>query len=202
MNPADRISSARNHHSDDWNWSEMKQPWKTLKSTRLIETKWMAVREDEVITHKGEVITYTLVEHPGAVFIVPVTPEGELILLHQYRYTVGEWCWEVPAGGMYESRDHKTIAAKELDEEVGGSHGDLTYVGSFYLSNGLSNERGHVYLATDVIPGDTNLEGTELLETHRYGVDEAMRMARTGEISDGPSALALLMCEEKIRSRY
>lgn len=160
----------------------------------------MAVREDQVRTHQGEVITYTLIEHPGAVFIVPLTPEGELILLHQYRYTVGEWCWEVPAGGMYESQDHLKIAVKELDEEVGGSHGELTYIASFYLSNGLSNERGHVYLATDVVPGDTNLDSTELLEVRRYGLDEAMKMARVGDISDGPSALALLMCEDRIRS--
>lgn len=125
----------------------MKQPWETIKSDRLVETEWMAVRQDQVKTHRGEVITYTFVEHPGAVFIVPVTPEGKIVLLRQYRYTVADWCWEVPAGGMHESQDHREIAIKELHEEIGGTYRDLTYIGSFFLSNGLSNERGHVYLA-------------------------------------------------------
>lgn len=129
-----------------------------------------------------------------------MTPEGEIVLLRQYRYTVADWCWEVPAGGMYESQDHRQIAIKELHEEIGGTYGDLTYIASFFLSNGLSNERGYVYLADYVLPGDSNLASTELLEMHRYGIDEAMRMARAGDISDGPSALALLMCEERIRS--
>jgi hypothetical protein len=80
-------------------------------------------------------------------------------------------------------------------EEVGGSAADLRCVGKFYTSNGISNEVARVYLATGVQLGEASREPTELMEIRIVPVGEAMRMARSGEITDGPSALALLWCE-------
>jgi len=84
---------------------------------------------------------------------------------------------------------------RELQEEVGGTAAHLRAVGQFYTSNGISNEVAYVYLATGVELGAAKPEPTEVMEIRLVPVDAALRMAREGEISDGPSALALLWCE-------
>jgi len=71
----------------------------------------------------------------------------------------------------------------------------VRYAGRFFTSNGISNEIAYVYLATGVEPGEAHREATEDMELRLVRVSEALRMARSGEISDGPSALALLWCE-------
>ena len=71
----------------------------------------------------------------------------------------------------------------------------MRYIGQFYTSNGISNEVAYVYLATGVELGETHREPTELMEIRLVPVEEALPMARAGEITDGPSALALLWCE-------
>jgi ADP-ribose pyrophosphatase len=92
-------------------------------------------------------------------------------------------------------RESEEVARRELLEEVGGTAADLRFVGQFYTSNGISDEVAYVYLATGVELGASQREPTELMEVHLVPAQEAVRMAREGEISDGPSALALLWCE-------
>ena len=102
---------------------------------------------------------------------------------------------EVPAGGLLPGLTPEEVARHELQEEIGGRTAELRYVGQFYTSNGISNEAANVYLATGVELGEAHREPTELMEMRLVPVEEALRMARSGEITDGPSALALLRCE-------
>jgi ADP-ribose pyrophosphatase len=102
---------------------------------------------------------------------------------------------EVPAGGLSPGLTPEEVARLELLEEVGGEAAELRFVGQFYTSNGISNEVAYVYLATGVELGEADHEPTEMIETRLVPIQEALRMARAGEISDGPSALALLWCE-------
>ncbi len=111
------------------------------------------------------------------------------------RSTVADWCYEVPAGGLSPDLAPEEVAQRELLEEVGGTAADLRYIEQFYTSNGISNEVAYVYLSASVELGETHLEPTELMEIRLVPVDEALRMAREGEVTDGPSALALLWCE-------
>ena len=169
--------------------------WETLDRNYLWQSRWYNLRQDRVRTAAGHEFTYTLVEHPGAVWVVPVTTDGRVVLIWSYRYPVGERCLEVPAGGLLPGSDPEEMARRELFEEVGGRPAALHYVGRFYTSNGVSSEIAYVYLATGVELGEAHREPTEDLEVRLVPVDEAIRMARSGEISDGPSALALLWCE-------
>jgi ADP-ribose pyrophosphatase len=113
---------------------------------------------------------------------------------------VDDWCYAVPAGGISPEGSPEETARRELLEEIGGAARELRLVGQFYTSNGISNEVAYVYLATDVELGETHREPTELMEMRLVPVDQALRMAREGEISDGPSALALLWCEPLLRT--
>ncbi len=167
----------------------------TLESRYLWQSKWYSLRQDRLRTPEGYEYTYTIVDHPGAVWVVPVTPDGQIVLIWNYRYPVNAYCIEVPAGGLAPDLAPEEVARRELLEEVGGVASELHYVGQFYTSNGTSNEIAYVYLAMGVELGETHYEPTELMEIRLKPVKEALRMAREGEISDGPSALALLWCE-------
>lgn len=175
--------------------SKADKPWQTLGTTRLWESKWYNLRQDRVRIHTGDEITYTYQEHPGAVFIVPVTPEGQVILLRQYRHPVGEWLWEIPAGAVDDGEGLEAAAQRELAEEIGGTAKELCYVGHFFSASSISNLRINVFLATGVQIEQSAREATELIETRAMPTIEALTMARQGEIKDGQSALALLLCE-------
>jgi len=175
------------------------EPWQTLGTTRLWESRWYNLRQDRVRIHTGDEITYTFQEHPGAVFIVPVTVAGEVVLLRQYRYPVGEWLWEVPAGAVDGDEDLEAAARRELAEEIGGTAAEMHHVGHFFAASSISNLRDDVFLATGVRLGQSVREPTELIEIRTVPLAEALAMARRGEIKDGESALALILCEPLLR---
>ena len=175
----------------------MSKPWQTLETTHLWESKWYNLRQDRVRIHTGDVITYTYQEHPGAVFVVPVTTGGKILLVRQYRHPVGEWLWEVPAGAVDGDEDMVTAARRELAEEIGGTARNLRHIGHFFAAGSVSNLRIDVFLATGVRIDieESKREATELIETQVVPITEALAMARRGEIQDGQSALALMLCE-------
>ena len=111
-----------------------------------------------------------------------------------------DWCYEVPAGGLGPDGKPEEIARRELLEEVGGEAAEWRHVGQFYTYNGISSEVAYVYLATGVELGEAHREPTEFLEIRLVRIEEALRMAREGDIFDGPSALALLWCEPLLQS--
>ena len=186
--------------SIDSEHSGSSSPIKTLSSNIVWSSPWYEVRQDKIRLPDGSPGVYNIVQHSGAVWIIPVTTEGEVVLLRHYRYTVDDWCWEVPAGGHKPGLSLEDTALEELQEEIGGTVGALDYVGQFYTSNGISNEIAHIFLASDVILGEPNHEPAEIIEIHCRPIEEVLKMAHENKISDGPSALALLLCEERIRS--
>jgi 8-oxo-dGTP pyrophosphatase MutT (NUDIX family) len=184
----------------DEDTSEPLEPWQTLSAECPLVTPWYSIRRDRVRTHHGDEISYTYIDHPGAVFVVPATASGEVLLIRQYRYPVREWCWEVPAGGVEAGEDGAAAAARELAEELGAVSFHIRPVATFWASNGISNQRSQVYLADEVIVGQNRPERTELLRIVAVPQHEALRMAHAGEITDGQSALALLLCESYLRA--
>jgi 8-oxo-dGTP pyrophosphatase MutT (NUDIX family) len=172
----------------------------TLSSRYLWQSRWYNLRQDELQATNGHQFTYTLVESPGAVWIVPVTRDGQVVLINQYRYTVDAWCFEVPAGNIEPGTDPASAAARELHEEIGGTAGTLVAVTDFFTMNGIGNEVAQVFLARDVTLGEPDREPTENIRLHPVPVATALHMARTGAIKDGPSALALLLCEPLLQN--
>lgn len=176
------------------------EPFKTLSSRIAWSCPWYSVRQDQILLPNGQKGEFNVLQHGGAVWIVPLTTAGDLILLHHYRYTVRDWCWEVPAGGVRNGQSPEDVARQELREETGGEAKDLRYVGQFYTSNGISNEVGHVFLATGVTLHETAHEPAEVLEVHPIPLKKALHMAHTNQISDGPSALAIMLSEPHLQS--
>ena len=104
----------------------------------------------------------------------------------------------MPAGSVKPGQTPEEAACEELAEEVGGRGGEWQTIGRFFLANGICNKIGHIFLATGVATGDTHHEAAEVMHVHRMPVSRALAMARAGEISDGPSALALLLCADRL----
>lgn len=179
-----------------------KAGWKQLGSDTRFESEIFRVRQDEVELTGGKKIKYSYVERGEAVVIVPVTADGEMVLLKQYRYPVDEWCLEIPAGGMHDEPDTtpEEVARKELQEEVGATAKRLTLVGEFYSTSSLTDEKCHVFLAEGVeLTKKQDTEESETIQLQLVPIEKAVELARTGGIETGPCALAILMCEPQLQ---
>lgn len=173
-------------------------PITTLSSQISWACPWYSVRSDDILLPNGHQATYHVVQHPGAVWIVPITLSGQLVLIRTYRYPVQQWVWEIPAGGISAGQEPLVAAQQELQEEIGGTATHWHYLGKFYTANGFSNEIGHYYLATGVKLGQPTPEPTELIEIHPKPISEVLQMAQQGQIRDTPSLMALLLCQPQL----
>jgi ADP-ribose pyrophosphatase len=175
--------------------------WQRLKTEYIFENRHFRLRCDRVCVN-GHQLDYSYFETKGAVWVVPVTPDGRIVLIRQYRYAVDEWLWEVPAGGLFDhSGEPAALARRELAEEVGGETDDLEYLGWFFGGAALTDSRCHVFVAHNtrlVLPA--RHETSETIEIHTVPAEQALRMARNGEMRDGRSALALLRAEPWLRT--
>lgn len=173
------MSDARNH-------------WKTLGSREIYQNAWIRLREDQVIRADGKPGIYGVVEFQSyALGIVPVTDNGETILVGQWRYPLGIYSWEIPEGGGSLDLPPLVSAQRELAEETGIIAADWTDLGALHLSNSVTNEQGRVYLAQGLTFGDAEPEGDEVLATQRLPLRDAYAMAMDGRITDGVSIIGL-----------
>lgn len=174
--------------------------WKRRGTRHLFESPWFKVRQDEVVLPNGDPITYTFVEHPGYAMVVPLLDDGRVVLERVYRYAVQETVLECPSGGL-DGEPPELAAGRELEEETGWVAGKLSSLGSFYGSDGISDERFHLFLATGLRQsGRIRREPTEQIEIDLVPLERAVRMALEGEIVDAPSALALILADRAVRS--
>lgn len=174
--------------------------WQRLTTDYPYVYHMFRVRRDQVRWPDGRVAPYAYIQGVNAVWVVPVTPEGQIVLIRQFRYTMDDWCWEVPAGGFHDfAGDPLALAKKELAEEIGGESDDLLYMGYFRPGVSTIDEICHIVLARDVhLNHPPRREAGEIIEIHVVPPERAFAMARNGEMVDGHSALALLRCEPLI----
>ena len=171
--------------------------WQRLATDYPYTYHMFRIRRDQARWPDGHVAPYAYVQVAGAVWIVPVTTDGQIILIRQFRYTTDDWSWEVPAGGLHDFEGSPLeLAKRELDEEVGGESDDWFYVGSFRPGVSIIDQVCHIVLARDVrLNREPHREPGEIIEIHPMPLEQALEMARSGEMVDGLSALALLRCE-------
>lgn len=150
----------------------------------------------------GQDLTFTYLEHPGSVFIVPVTADGRIVLIRSYRYNVDEWVWQIPAGGIGDKggMSLEDAARSELREETGFTGGTFEKLASYVTGVGVMDLSMTVFLARGVERGsEQELEETEHIdEVTLVPIAEAVAWARSGKINDGESALAVLIAAARL----
>ena len=176
--------------------------WRVLETQRPFQNRINRLRADRVsIPGRGE-IQYSYLERGESVIIVPVTADGRMVLIRQYRYPVDAHCLELPAGCCRDTGGAalEEVARRELREEIGATAGRLENVTWFYSSSSISDEICHIFLALDVaLDQETDREPGEHIEPLLLPVAEALALVRRGEMKTGTCALAILHCEERLR---
>ena len=111
---------------------------------------FLDVRRDEVLLPNGETGTREWINHPGAVVIIPILPNGEIALIKQFRYAARSEFLELPAGKLDEGEDPKACAFRELEEEIGYRAGKMQFIANIHPAIGFANEIMSIYLAEDL----------------------------------------------------
>ena len=157
---------------------------------------------DDITLPSGKAATREICLLSGAVAIVPILPDGRVIMEWQYRYAYGGVMLEVPAGKLDSPDEIPLEAAKrELREETGAIAGKMTYLGEIVTSPALISEVIHLYLAEDLTFGECELDEDEFLEVEYIPLSDLKRMVMNGEIPDAKTQIAILKADEILKNR-
>ncbi|MCB7129033.1 MAG: NUDIX hydrolase [Candidatus Brocadiales bacterium] len=155
---------------------------KTLQSKMIYDGRRLRLYRDEVELPDGRHTFREVVSHPGAVAVVPVTEEGDVFLVKQFRYAIRSELYEIPAGIIEKGESPEQCAVRELREEAGLNAGKMEKLGQFYTSPGVMDELMHIYRATELTaPGYKPEEGIEVV---KMKLGQAIDKIKTGEIAD------------------
>ena len=172
--------------------AEADNPWTILGSKPVYDNPWINVTEFDVINPGGGKGIYGKVHFKNlAIAIVPLTEEGELYLVGQYRFTLNAYSWELPEGGCPEGTDPLEAARRELKEETGLVAKRWTELFNMHLSNSVSDEYAYAYLARDLEQQDAAPEESEELRVRKVHLDTALEMVERGAITDALSVAAI-----------
>lgn len=132
------------------------------------------------------------VNHPGAVVLLPLLPDGRVIMLRQYRLALGQTILEVPAGTRHWEEEWLLCAQRELREETGYRAEKFSFLGEIWPLPGSSNELMHLYMAQELMPDPLPADDDEEIELALFTLEELVQMALDGRLMDAKSVVAVL----------
>ena len=159
----------------------------------ICQARIIRVVAKDLVLPNGRRTTFTIVEHPGAVAIVPVHADGDVVLLKQFRPSIGEELYEIPAGTIEKGEAPLATAKREIIEETGFKAKQWTKVSEFYSAPGFCTELMHLYIARGLSPAKADGDADEILKPVRMTVDAALKLIRTGKIRDAKTIAGLLI---------
>lgn len=168
---------------------------RTMKSEKAFDGKILSVRVDTIELPGQRYSKREIVEHIGGIGIVPVTNDGDIILVKQYRKAAEKFLLELPAGMLEPGEEPRKGAIRELKEETGYEAGKSVFLTEFYSTPGFCTEKIHLFVATDLTPGEQDLDETEDLEVVVLSLEEALKMIKYGEIIDAKTIIGITMYE-------
>ena len=176
---------------------------KVLKSEKLHAGKVFSLIVDHIEYPSGNRGIREVAQHPGGAVAVPVLPNGDILLVRQFRYPIKQLLYELPAGKLNPNEDPRTCAARELEEETGYIAGSLEKLTAIYTTPGFCDELLHIYLAVDVKKsgkGQQLEEGELNLTVETVPFQKAVSMIENGEIVDGKSICGILLAQRRLKS--
>lgn len=178
--------------------------WYDVEDSRIAYRGFADVRIDRLAMPDGSTVEREVCEHIDAVAIVPVTADGDVLLVRQYRHPLGRYLLEIPAGLLdVEGESVEDAGRRELVEEVHHTAGRLEHLVTFDNSAGWTTERTHVYLGRELAPQhppeDFTPDAEEAdLQVERLPFDEVVARVRTGRLTDAKTVIGLLLAAEAV----
>lgn len=167
-----------------------------LYKGRIFDVLLTEIREDGV-EYKREIVA-----HKGSAVIVPVFADMTVAFVRQYRHPAGKYLLEIPAGGLNEDEDPKEGAARELEEEIGVTAGNIEKLSEFYVSPGFLTEKMFLFMATGLTETQQSLEEDELLSIERITFAEAFSKIKSGGIEDAKTIIGLMLAGAKLEFKF
>jgi len=158
----------------------------------LFQSKLYRIEKTWQTGRSGQQLERHVIVHPGAVGILPLLDDGRVVLLRQYRVAVDAYLIELPAGTLEPGEEPIVTARRELIEETGYTAGKMEPLITFYSSPGILRERLHLFVATNLTPGESALEDGEDIELFIAEWDEIRDLIARGEITDAKTLIGLL----------
>lgn len=176
-----------------------------VSSRRVYSGKVVSLDVDTVQFPNGSTGELEIIRHAGASAVVPFLSEmhsedPEVLLIRQYRYAANGYVYEIPAGLLNEGETPEACARRELREETGYTAAEFFPLSTFFTTPGFTDERIHLFAATGLTPGQSELEADEFVELRPFSLATAIRMIESGEILDGKSMIALLLAARIVKS--
>ncbi len=165
---------------------------KVEKSEQVFKGRVMEVLRDEIIEPSGIKAVREWVKHPGSVVVLPVFPDGRLLLIKQYRYAAAQVMWELVAGHKEPDEDFETGAHRELEEETGYIANKMTRLLEFFPSPGFLSEKMVVFLAQGLKKGKPRQEEDEKIDQRIVSLAQAEDWIRRGKILDAKTISGIL----------
>lgn len=170
---------------------------KTIHTEKIFDGRIISLQVDDVLLPNGKTSKREIIKHSGAVAIIPLTEDGRIVFVEQYRKPLEKSLIEIPAGKLESGEAPEITAVRELEEETGLTTDELNFVTSFYTSPGFADELMYIYLAKDLKPLAHPVAGDEdeFVETATLTLDEAKKYVQDERIHDAKTAYALLYVE-------
>lgn len=154
--------------------------------------KLLKVKIDTVKLPNGKMSEREIINHPGAVGILPILADGSMVFVKQYRYPVGTVLYEIPAGKLDQGEDPVVCAARELSEETGYRATKLRHMTSIVTTPGFTDEIIHLYIATGLIQETQHTDEDEFIDIVAFSPEQVKKMVLEEDIFDAKT-LALLL---------
>ena len=171
-----------------------------LREDMVYDCPVFKVTEGEVKLPNGKTVSRNRVLHIGGCGVLPITPEGEVILVEQYRYGIGALTYEIPAGKLEKGESPETCALRELKEEVGGVTDGLQSLGAIAVTPAYDSEIIYIYMAECREFLAQHLDEDEFLRVHKMPLEQAVELVLSGKITDAKTQIALLKAKAILKN--
>jgi len=149
------------------------------------------VYREETALPNGKKMMTEFIHHPGSSGVIPLMDENLVVLIHQYRPILKDFIWEIPSGTMLPEESPLECAKRELREECGFLGKKFEKFGEILIAPWYSDERIYLFMATELVPCEQNLDEDEILTTHLFPFDHVVEMIDRGEIQDAATMIGI-----------
>jgi len=173
--------------------------YRIIKSDVIYQGKVFNTIVNQIEYNSGNKAIREVTEHPGGAVVVPITPDGKIVMVTQHRFPMNKVLLELPAGKLNKDEEPFICAVRELEEETGYKSDNVKELGSIYTTPGYSSEKLWIYLAKDLKPGSSNREEGEYgMEVFEFTLNEIENKIYNGEVVDSKTICGIYLAKRFI----